>query len=61
MDRLQRQRDELTTKLEGERSSERLTEIGEQLRQIVRDLDAAENTWLELSERAEQYALQRKG
>ncbi len=25
------------------------------------DLDAAENTWLELSERAEQYALQRKG
>ena len=61
MDRLQRQRDELTTKLEGEQSSERLTEIGEQLRQIVRDLDAAENTWLELSERAEQYALQRKG
>lgn len=60
MTKLERQRDELTAQLEGETDAQQLIEIGDRLRSVVDALDAAEATWMEISERAEEYALSRK-
>ena len=50
--KLEAQRDELQTKLMQETDHVRLTEMGNQLGNITRQIEEAEMRWLELSERA---------
>jgi ATP-binding cassette subfamily F protein uup len=52
IEKLEKKRDELSTKLENSNSHEDLMSYGEKLGDVAQELDDAEMRWLELSERA---------
>jgi ATP-binding cassette subfamily F protein uup len=52
IEKLEKQRDELSSKLENSNSHEDLMSFGEKLGKVALELDEAEMRWLELSERA---------